>query len=92
MRNWKVVENDEDNDCWYGLVLDSYTDDYIIKLVESKNNGIYIIVSDFFDIEYDEIETENLEEAKEICEDILKDIVYDRIDPLERILSELEEE
>lgn len=65
----------------------------ILKFVDTKNNcGFYVYVSDFLNVEYDEIEADSVEEAMDNFEEMVRDYAIDEINYYKYMLEKFDEE
>lgn len=65
----------------------------ILKFVDTKNNcGFYVYISDYLNVEYDEIEANSVEEAMDYFEEMIRDSIIDEINHYKYMLRKFDEE
>jgi hypothetical protein len=70
-----------------------YDDEIIISFVQDKDdNNFFIYVSNLLNVEYDYLESETIEEAKEECEYKVREYIQDQVSYYEDMLEKFEEE
>jgi len=81
------------NDSVYELHFTQFYDDEIIlKFIQDKGNSEnYIYVSDLLNVEYDEIQTESVEDAMEQFEDMVVEHIKEEIAFYEEMLDKFNE-
>ena len=64
----------------------------ILKFVDTKNDcGFYVYISDYLNVEYDEIEANSVEEAMDDFEEMIRDYIIDKINHYKYMLEKFDE-
>lgn len=93
-KHWEIGEkNKYGNECYKLHFTQFYDDEVVINFVQDKDDSsFFIYVSDLLNVEYDYLESETVEEAKEECEYKVKEYIQDQISYYEDMLEKFEEE
>lgn len=93
-KHWEIGEkNKYGNECYNLHFTQFYDDEIIISFVQDKDdNSFFIYVSNLLNVEYDYLESETIEEAKEECKYKVREYIQDQVSYYEDMLEKFEEE
>lgn len=87
-RYWQI-----NNDVFELHFTQFYDDKIILKFVQDKNDSEnYIYVSDFLNVEHDDILAESVEDAMEQFENMIVDYIQEQISYYDEMLDKFQEE